>query len=311
MDVSFVREKIKESRPTLNDSTLASYISSLRGMFRRAFPGKEFDLRMIASNPDTVMATLSELSPHSKKSRLAVLTVACESCDMGEFAPAVNLFRSEMLVNRDKAEKIDDEGGLTERQESAYMEWPEIIKRVEAIKKLATPILNSKDTTIPKDQLLRLQEYLVAMLYTSIPPRRLLDYSAMKAKNWDPVTDNYVDLKKKVLVFNNYKTAKTYSRQEVAIPPALLKVLKRWMEVHKDDWLLTDSRGAPSSQVKLNSLIQKVFGRKGLSVNILRHSFISSQVHPNLKSLSVLKEIASEMGHSMEEALRYKVQKKK
>jgi integrase len=312
MDISYVQEKIREKRPNLKDSTLTSYTSSLRGIFKKAFPGKDFDLRLICMEPEKVMASLKELSPHSLKSRLAVLTVASEACqESKDFEKAINIYREGMLVNRDKAQEIDDEGHLTERQEGAYMEWSDILKQVEVLKKGASHLLNSKDTLLPKADLTRLQDYLVAMLYTSQAPRRLMDYTTMKLKNYDNSKDNYIDFKAKKFVFNQYKTAGTYGRQEVAISPALLKVLKRWTQVNDGDYLLRDSRGGEMSSVKLNTLLQKIFNRRGFSVNILRHSYISSQVHPGLKALKELKETAKAMGHSVEEALSYKVQPSK
>lgn len=312
MDVTYVQTKIRERRPNLKDSTLTSYVSSLRGIFRKAFPGKEFDLRHICGDPDTVLASLKELSPHSLKSRLAVLTVATEACSEGkEFERALNLYREGMLVQRDKAQEIDDEGHLTERQEGAYMEWPDIVKQVEVLRKGASHLLNSKDTVLPKADLSRLQDYVVAMVYTSQAPRRLMDYATMKLKNYDNSKDNWIDWKGKKFVFNNYKTAGTYGRQEVPISPTLLKVLKRWAQVNDGEYLLRDSRGGEMSSVKLNTLLQKIFNRRGLSVNILRHSYISSQVHPNMKAIKELKETAKAMGHSVEEAMGYKVVERK
>lgn len=312
MDIQFVQTKIREKRPNLKDTTLTSYTSSLRGIFRKAFPGKEFDLRLICAEPEKVMASLKELSPHSLKSRLAVLTVASEACSEGkDFEKALNIYREGMLVNRDKAQEIDDEGHLTERQESAYMEWDDILKQVEVLRKGANHLLGSKDTVLPKSDLSRLQDYVVAMLYTSQAPRRLMDYATMKLKDYDNSKDNYIDWKAKKLIFNNYKTAGTYGRQEIAISPALLKVLKRWAQVNDGEYLLRDSRGGEMSSVKLNTLLQKIFNRRGLSVNILRHSYISSQVHPNMKALKELKETAKAMGHSVEEAMGYKVVERK
>ena len=53
-----------------------------------------------------------------------------------------------------------------------------------------------------------------------IPPRRSLDYSEMKIRNYDAKTDNFYKGNK--FFFNKYKTVKSYGIQSLEIPKELM-----------------------------------------------------------------------------------------
>jgi hypothetical protein len=66
-----------------------------------------------------------------------------------------------------------------------------------------------------------------------IPPRRSLDYCEFKIKNIDREKDNYLDKNK--LIFNRYKTAKTYGQQSVDIPVQLRNILTKWSKLNPNE----------------------------------------------------------------------------
>jgi hypothetical protein len=69
-----------------------------------------------------------------------------------------------------------------------------------------------------------------------VAPRRSLDYSLMKIKNFDREKDNYYEKDK--FVFNVYKTAKTYGKTVVdvkAMAPDLNNLIKKWIKINKQN----------------------------------------------------------------------------
>jgi integrase len=116
-----------------------------------------------------------------------------------------------------------------------------------------------------------------------------------KIRDIDREKDNYID--KKVLVFNSYKTAKTYQRQEIAIPPELLKILNKWIKLNPTDYLLFDSNSKKLSNVKLTQRLNKIFGKKA-SVNQLRHSYLSDKYQDTIKLNNDMADDMAAMGSS-------------
>ena len=75
-------------------------------------------------------------------------------------------------------------------------------------------MLNNKTLLEPK----KIIDFLILALMSGVAgvnPRRSLDYSAMKIRNFDKETDNYYLNGK--MVFNKYKTFKVYGRYIVDV----------------------------------------------------------------------------------------------
>jgi len=137
-----------------------------------------------------------------------------------------------------------------------------------------------------------IQDYIIACLYTMIPPRRLLDYTEFKIRDIDSEKDNYMSGDK--FVFNVYKTAKKYQRQEVSIPKSLRMLIQKWTSLHDHDYLLFDTKtGNKLSSPVLNKKLNDIFG---VSVNLLRSIYISDKI--DMPKMKEIQQMASDMGTS-------------
>ena len=113
------------------------------------------------------------------------------------------------------------------------------------------------------------------VLFTGTVPRRSLDFVDFRIENVDKKKDNY--LERNEMVFNSYKTAKTYGQQRVTIPIKMKNILRKWIKVNPTPYLLFDRNYNPLSSVKLNQRLNKIFDGKKISVNALRHSFLTEK----------------------------------
>jgi len=150
---------------------------------------------------------------------------------------------------------------------------------------------------------MRLQNLVTLSLYTLIPPRRLLDYTLMKLRNYDESKDNYMGKKK--FFFNNYKTDKSYGKQTIDINTKLYNIIKKWEKKHNNDYLLFSDNGKPLQPSQLTLRLNKLFGKR-VSVNALRHSFITEDVLEAMPEIRKLEKTAREMGHSLDSQILYK-----
>ena len=134
-----------------------------------------------------------------------------------------------------------------------------------------------------------------------IPPRRSLDYSEMKIRNYDVKIDNYYKANK--FYFNKYKTVKTYGMQILDVPKELNNVLKKWIKINANDYMLYSSNNNKISCPQITRILNKVFGRK-ISTSMLRHIYLTD-VYKNVPQLSKMEILADEMGHSVSTAMEY------
>ena len=176
----------------------------------------------------------------------------------------------------------------------------DILKKYE---KETKPLFKKEKLTM--DDYQKIQNYILLCLTGGIflAPRRSLDWK-MKIKNYDAEKDNYVDLKKKEFVFNNYKTVKFHGSQTEPIPKPLLSILKKWIAILPDDmdYLLFDNRGGALTPSQITHRLNIIFDKK-ISTSMLRHIFLSDKFgNVNLKDLT---DTAEAMGNTPLQALKY------
>jgi site-specific recombinase XerD len=113
-------------------------------------------------------------------------------------------------------------------------------------------------------------------LYTEIPPRRSLDYTAFKIKNIDEAKDNYLQVKKGKykIVFNKYKNSSRLGSQVIDIPPAFGKILKKFIDKNPYDYLIVNNVGKPVLQNHITKILNRLFDKQ-VSSSLLRHSYLT------------------------------------
>jgi len=175
--------------------------------------------------------------------------------------------------------------------------------------------LNAKDIPLWEDiikirhQLLvdkKLKVHLLLSLYTYIPPRRLKDYHLMKiVKSKDAIKEldfNYYIIGTNTLVFNNYKTKKSFSQQTVEIPNDLKAILMNYISCYKlpNGYRLFDYNTYHPLHFMLRSAI-------GTGIDNLRHSYINNMYKNfSIPENNLMEQTALAMGHSLQTHLRYR-----
>jgi hypothetical protein len=155
----------------------------------------------------------------------------------------------------------------SETQKENWVNGNDIGEIYSELKRDAEAIYKKKNPT--SSDLQQIQNYIIMSLLGGvyIPPRRSKDFVDFKIKNIEKEKDNYMDKNK--LVFNSYKTAKTYGQQVVDIPKELKSILTKWIKLNPTEHLLFDVNMNKLSSVKLNQRLNKIFDNRTISVNNL------------------------------------------
>jgi hypothetical protein len=288
-----IREQLKKNRPNVTESTIRSYVSVISSLFRSIGSGKSV-VEFFEKYPKQVLTALKDLPPNVRKTKLASLVSL-----LTHNPKSADVYRE--LMNKDiKVYDNRDQSKKTETEEANWITQDEV-QQIFNDKYKESKHLFSKSKLTPNN-FEDLQDFLIISIFHLIEPRRLKDYTDFKIRNIDPKVDNY--MKGNTFVFNSYKTSKTYGQQIVKIPPLLNSIIRRWAIVNSSDFLLVGKTGYRLSQPQLTLRLNCIFGKR-VSVNILRHSFLTEK-YKNMPMLNEIEQTAKNMGHSIEEAMAYR-----
>lgn len=285
MYIMSLEEIIKERRPNISKSSIKTYSSILRNLYKKVFNRDDFVIDDFEKSKE-ILKHLQTLEPNKRKTILSALVVITDNKD----------YRSQMLEDIKDYNKEQSKQVKSDKQEKNWVSQDEVDSLFNELEKTAKYLY--KSPKLSNIDLQEIQNYIIMSLLSGvfIPPRRSKDYVELKIKNVDKTKDNYIDKNK--LVFNSYKTAKTYGQQTVDIPPKLNIILKKWLKVNPTEYLLFDSSLNKLSNVKLNQRINKLFGKK-VSVNQLRHTYLSDKFGDLIDKKGQLAKDFKDMGSSM------------
>ena len=285
----------------VTDTTAAAYLRTLIQLNdRRPFTSLAF-LR----KKDAIDAKIAHYAESTQKTVLGAITsVLSLFSDRTTFKTLHKHYYEKMMS---KAKEQKPTGEKSEKQKENWIEWKDVVeKNAEQRKQMASLAEKKSLTQKEMDEVL---QALVLSLYVCIQPRRNQDYLDMVVvKKWSeelPKDKNYLDLTGERFIFNKYKTAKKYGKQEVPIPVELLDVLVAYLKHHpfyKQSKsavpFLINAKGEPLTAVNsITRLLNKMFKKK-LGSSMLRHIFLTDKYGEQKNEMA---EDAEAMGHSVAE----------
>lgn len=303
-----IAQILRENRPNISDSTIKTYVSILSTILSNINTGNQNPESFFKDNYEEIIEFVENNypSPSGIKTRMAALISVCDDGSEESKVP-IEKYREVMNVNADKQKQHYLSQELTPREEENWINYADIVSTLDLLKKNTNALLKGKDiNTLPMNKIQDIQNYVILCLYVFIPPRRLIDYSEMKIKDYNPDTDNYITPDMKKLIFNKYKTVKKYNQQEIEIPSNLRKVLKKWIKVAEPagNNLLFDRNKNKLTSSQLQHRLNNIFNGRKISVDMIRHSYTTNKYGSGI-SLDERVKDAHDMGHSLETQMEY------
>lgn len=285
-----IKQFLKERRPTLSDSSLKTYSSIIINLHNKIFGTREINDVGVFNNTDLVLGNLEDMSPNKRKTILSALVVLTNNEEYR------NQMNKDVSAYNEEIQK--QEMSLTQREN--WIEKDEIKKTYDKLEKRARDIYKKPNKSTADLQ--EIQNFIIIALLGGIliPPRRSLDYCNFRLSNIDETKDNYYDTSSQKFIFNSYKTAKSYGRQEVPVPVKLRNIIKKWKEVNPTEYLLFDTNMNPLTAVKLNQRMNKIFGDKKIGINSMRHTYLTSQFKNTRQEGKKLERVMEQMGSSID-----------
>jgi hypothetical protein len=292
-----LKEEITKRKPSLSSASLKAYVSTLKNLYYKVFPKNDFDIKKF-SQTKTILDFLKDTARPKRKTILASLMNVCSEDKCDEYRKLMMEDSMFSAIDQKKQEK-------SETQKDNWIEMNQVKDIVKSNEEYFMDFLKMKSPT--GEQIQRAQNYIILMLTTGeggCPPRRSIDWTLMKWKNFSKENDNVYDGKN--FIFNVYKTKKYNGTQSFAVPKPLKKILDKWITKIPEsvDYLLFDSNLNPLSNVKLNQRLVKIFGGKKIGTSMLRHIFVTDK-YKDIPALNDMLETSEKMAHNLEQHLEY------
>ena len=282
-----LKEYLTKEKPNLSASSITTYNSILTNLYKKVFGDMTIELEKFKET-ELILKYLQDIPFNKRKTILSALLLV---------SPNEKKYRDLMLDDIHTYNDEQEKQIKNEKQEHNWVDSNEIEKKWETLKKNAMILYKKQQKTVQDYQ--EIQSFILLSLLGGLftPPRRAKDFTDFKIKNIDKTKDNYID--KNQMIFNSFKTAKFYGEQKVLVSPELKKILTKWISVNPTDYLFFDSFFQPLSSVKLNQRLNKLFDNKRISVNALRHSYLSNKYQNTIETNKELENDLTSMGSSI------------
>jgi len=209
-----------------------------------------------------------------------------------------------MMDDSAAVQKQYDSQQMTEKQKNNWIPFEKVREVERQLFDSVKSWLNQKPP-LDLDQIRMLSDWLIVALSSGVyfPPRRS-EWASVKIKNFNPETDNYIDLKRGAFVLNQYKTAKLYGRETIEFGKPFGTLLRKYLALIPDQTYLFEKHGEPYTTSYITFKLNRIFG-KNVSTSMLRHIWISSKYADSMPALNELKSNARAMGHSVVKSMEY------
>jgi hypothetical protein len=249
----------------------------------------------VKKNVDKILTFLKDMPARKRKTYLASLIVLFEKDN-----DTTEKLRSLMLKDIKEYDNEEKSMEMSEKERDNWINWEEVMKKYNSLEKEVKPLY--KLDKLNKNQFNRVMLYTLLSCLILIPPRRSQDFTEFKLRNIDKKEDNYMDAKKSQFCFNKYKTKRSYGMACIDIPTKLKKIMNDWTKINDNDYAFLDSRGGKLNQTKLTTILYNFFNKK-ISTSMLRHIYITHHLKDVPQDIL---EVAQDMGHSVEQNLKYR-----
>jgi hypothetical protein len=281
-----IEENIILARPDMKQSSLYTYLVSLKNLHRLMDNNTNLDNTKFLQNYDKVMATINkETKITTKKNRLTAILVALGS-DTKKNNDLIDKYQKKLKELNDEYNIFLKTQKKTDIQEKNWLNHNELIQVFnEVMKDIKRDKINTKIELTDKEFDL-LQQLLILRTYLDFPLRN--DYADMKIiysddynKLKDTDVDNYLAIlpKKKLFILNDYKNKKRIGRKIIEITSSLNKIINIILKHNKSGFFLVKKdRKTPMNPNNITKYLNKIFIKrsgKKISSSLIRHIIIS------------------------------------
>ena len=274
----------------LTQSSLNSYKAKLN----KLNGNKPIKNLTFLNNIDNIKSIIKDFKPNTQRNYIiAVASILKCSLSTNKTKKGETLYNQYSKILDEYNTNLKDQTAMTDVENKNWIKQDELDDVYNDVK---NKFKNNKQA---------FQNYLLLSLYYLQFPRRNKDFQLLKIANkyQDGLSNefNYLDVKRKKFIFNNYKTKTKYNRQEIEINDELFSIIQSYIKTLKlkdGDFLLNDLKtNEPYKNTNsITILLNRIFKKK-IGASMLRKMYATNAFGEEAKKL---KASADGMGTSVE-----------
>eukprot|EP01038_Epipyxis_sp_PR26KG_P017870 gene17870-24971_t len=257
-----IKEQLNKNRPNLAESSVKTYVSLLFNLAKKL----DIDnIKYFNEHVDKILDHFKEIASNLRKTSLSALYILTNN----------DKYKEIMLEDCKKTNDYYKEQTKNDKEKENWLSFDEIKAKYDELYSKVKAMF-SRNAVVDDKVII---DYLVIACLSGasgLSPRRSMDYSEMKIKNYDPKTDNYY--KNGVFYYNQYKTSKKYGLTTIDIKkeaPQLNDIIKKWIKINPTDYLLYSSNKNKLNSSQITKISNSIFG-KNVSCDLMRHIFLTN-----------------------------------
>ena len=246
----------------------------------------------------TFLTNLDKLT--TRKNHITAILVALRTENGKKYKEEVKYYSKLIAEVSNEYNEFLKKQTLTPQQSKNWVSMKELKDATTKLGSKAKMVLLNANRT-PKDTFLY-QDYLVATLYTELPPLRL-DYADMYVINEEDITEEGLDQNKNyVIVYNSqnpikdtsyefilhqYKTVSSYGKKIIPVPKKVGVIITKWLKLNQSGYFLINNKNLPLSSNSLSKLINKVFAstERSVGASLIRHIYLTERYDANQEQM--------------------------
>jgi hypothetical protein len=259
-----------------------SSIDSYNAKLKKLNDNKPIKNLNFLNNIDNIKNIIKDYKPNTQRNYIiSVSSILKCLLNTNKTKKTENLYIEYSKILDEYNKKLKDQTAMTETENKNWIEREELDNIYNDLK------------NIYKDNKQTYQNYLLLSLFYLNPPRRNKDYQLLKisSKYNNSLSNefNYLDIKKKKFIFNNYKTAKKYNQQEIEINDELFNIIMSYIKYFKlrdGDFLLNDLKtNEPYKNTNSITLLLNRIFKKKIGASMLRKMYLTNKYGDNNEQL--------------------------
>jgi hypothetical protein len=303
-----VMRSIQRAKPDLKEISLVNYTKNIMKLKDAVDPIGPDNLDFL-NNVEAVQKWLSSKSISTQKNYISTVVVVLRA--HGDMTELLDRY---VKILGEYFKKMRNTNMQQEKSKKEEKNWTSMSSLVKIRNNIKAGLSESlKKEKLNSSEFFKLQEYVVASLYTmQAPPRNdvslvIVPESKYNKLNDEQLKDNYLVIKtrnKKFFSYGEYKTSKTYGIKKFDVNPELNSVINLWLKFNKTGYLLLNNRLKRISSNSITKLLNRVFAATGKQIGstMIRHIYLTERYKP--ESLEKAKD-SDAMMHSISTQTTY------
>ena len=289
-----LRKAMKKSRNELSDSSIDSYIISLRMLHNMCFSdhkNKQIQTKFLHDFPK-IQKCLSEIeNKNTRKNRLTSILVALDSEEKKD-TKLIEKYQTVLKSLMTDVNKTLNSQQKTKTQADNWLEFDDI---KSILNKMLEDINKQKLFTkekLTKTEYSLVQKYVLLRLYIAHPLRNnVSDCEVVTQDAYDELDDDEKDQKNYLIrtgnkykfMLNSFKNVKKIGKKEIQISDPISKLLTQWFKINTSGFFFTLNNGKEPINSNgitkvFNSIFKEFANGKKISTSMLRHIQISDDL---------------------------------